>query len=116
MSTSGDAPSQAALLEKIQDDIVYAIECLVYDHTGEAKSEVSDLVDSLSRADALSPEYRDSLQSSLEEILNALRLNSYDKTARSNLITLRRKIANTRLVLAGDAIKYNYANALGAKA
>lgn len=102
-------------MEQIQEDVVYIIECLVQDYTGEAKGEIGGLIDTINAMEALDTGYREALLASLGKILRELRVLDPDGNARSELVTLRRKITNTRMQLLGATPKYNYADPLTAK-
>ncbi len=103
---------QEALLARVEDDIVYVLECVLCGLTGEAKSELSDLVASISASPSMAPEYRRILTDVLRHIRDELVLDCTNATARDGLITLRRRVANTRRGLRGEQSKYNYADVM----
>lgn len=105
---------QLSLLENIEDDVVYCIEALLQDFTGEAKTELSTLLSQLHGMIGLVSGYRDGLIIALRGVLAKLRANSASRSARDQLITLRQRVANTRLQLAGRPGKYHYAGMLTA--
>lgn len=107
--------TQHEFMEQIQDEIVYIIECLLQDYTGEAKSEVNSLINSIKAMEGLDSGYCKYLTAALEKILSDLRHDNQSYSARSDLIKLRQKVTNTRLQLLGRPLKYNYADVLVAK-
>lgn len=106
---------QPGLLDQIQDEIVYILEFIVYDYTGEAKSEISEVIENINDMSALDAGYRQEMVSELGDALNELKLNSASRSARAKLIMLRRKVLNTRLQILGKSLKYSNAHTLAEK-
>jgi hypothetical protein len=96
-------------LEEIHDETVSAIEDLLLDYTGEAKSTISGLQVRLAANDAVSLAVTTEIVSILEDILGKLRVDNYDVTARRQIVTLRRRIRNTIRSAQGLGAAYNYA-------
>ncbi len=91
------------------EDLVYVLECLVEDFTGEAKSEISLLIDKIAVDADCSAEVRRIINDKLQSVLNRLRIDNYDPDARSQLVKLRRQIRNTLSALEGSSSLYNHA-------
>jgi hypothetical protein len=107
-----DNNTQIKLIEKIQEDVVYILECLVKDYTGEAKSELTDIVKWINSTSALRQEYRTYIMEALDKLLTAMRNDSNDRDARTNLIKIRHQLHNTLLSLKGEKPFYNYADVI----
>lgn len=103
---------QAPLLEKLQDEISYIVECLLQDYTGEVKREISALIRLVDSIEGLDRVYRAGLSSALDLALQELGADNQSTAARGKIITLRRRVRNTCLVLLGKETYYNYAEPL----
>lgn len=101
-------------MARIEQDIIYAIECLVYNYTGEAKDEISALIRQISATEALDSGYSETLQTMLGKVFDELLSDNQSRSARSGLITLRRRVVNTELNLLGKEKIYNGADPLPA--
>lgn len=91
------------------EELVYILECLVKDLTGEAKSEISLLIGKIAVDVDCPAEVRKIISDGLESVLDCFRVDNYDRDARSQLITIRRQIRNTLSALEGGSSLYNYA-------
>jgi hypothetical protein len=111
MSTEITSDTQITCLEKVHEDILYSIECLVEDYTREARSELGDVLKSVAfgKLDEL---YRVHIETAIKQITTRLVQNSYDRDAKSWLVKLRRQIRNTIAKLHGMDRLYNYADAI----
>lgn len=98
-----------AILQGLQDELSYVIECLLEDYTGEAKSELGSLIHQVNAAQ-LDDQTRATLALLLGDALQELRRNNSNSHARSALVTVRRQLYNTRLQLAARPLKYNFAD------
>lgn len=105
---------QLDMLDAVQDELVCALESLAYDYTRQAKNVVFDLIKSFSAMTTLDASYRASLIQSLGEVMNEMTCDRSSQEARIMLITLRRRVTNTRLHLKGKEPKYKYADILAA--
>ncbi len=98
--------SQADLLDEVERDITYAIECLLQDYTGEAKGELWTLIGSLGESQPLDEGYRTALLTRLEDIRHKLAVDNGSEAARLELVRLRRRVMNTRRLLLGQQPLY----------
>ena len=87
---------QPDTLEGLEEALCYILECLVQELTGEAKSELRNLVSAVETDEGLDPSERTKLLEPIRECLGRLRVDSYDATARSKLVALRRRIHELR--------------------
>lgn len=94
-------------LEAVEDGLCYVIESLLQDFTGEAKGELSTLLQQVQSNDDPACADRGELLTPLREALAVLRGNSYDITARNRLIELRRRIHETRRTILGRRSAYS---------
>lgn len=102
--------AQLSFMEGIQHGIVDIIESLFEDLPGEAKSDALDLRLSITANARLDPGYRDALIQAVEGIRSGLLADGYDsKSFRRGLVALRRRVANTKAILLGGKLRYNYA-------
>ena len=111
MNTHG---SQASLLETIEDNVVYVMENLLHDYTGEAKFCLTTTHQGVMNMEGLDANFKDVACSILKEIHDLLSENGSSREARDKLINLRHRITNTRMMLLGRAQIYNYAPPFGA--
>lgn len=99
---------QISCLEKIHEDILYALECLVEDYTRETRYELSNILkdNAFTKLDRL---YQAHIEIAISQIKDSLVHNSSDRDARSSLVKLRREVRNTICELSGQKQLYNYA-------
>lgn len=108
-----ESTDAAALVAKIQDDIVYVIEELLFDSTGEARSELGEIVGRLAGQEAvLGPRFTGRLRELLEPALEAMRARDR-RTVSVALQGLRRGLRNCQLRMAGLPRAYPYGTELG---
>lgn len=101
-------------LEKIQDDLVYVLEEMLFDYQGEAKSELRDLIARVDQEpQLLGVEFSSRLHDLLSSALKALQSRDTRK-ANIMLLEIRRGLRNTLLVLNGLPPLYRTKAALGA--
>lgn len=112
---NGSFSEQSALLTRVLDDVIYIMESLFQNLTGEAKSSLSDLMSAIEGMVELDPAYREALSRDLNSVLDRLRYDDEDSAARDGLIHLRRSLSNTLLAEAGKPSKYAFADAWTAK-
>jgi hypothetical protein len=111
MCTDNSSCQQVACLEKVHEEILYVLECLVEDYTGEARRELGDIMtkDFYKELHAL---YQVHIEAAINRIVKRLIHDSYDKEARSWLVQLRRQIRNTMTMLQSQGKLYSYADAI----
>jgi hypothetical protein len=51
MCTDNSSCQQVACLEKVHEEILYVLECLVEDYTGEARRELGDIMSLFQKSD-----------------------------------------------------------------
>lgn len=101
-------PQLVTTLAKIQDDLVYVLEELLRDCTGEARSELTDVLRRLDAQTAvLGADLADQLRHWLQEELPRLRGGGRGDGHRT-LIALRRGLRNAQLRLEGQPEIYPY--------
>lgn len=111
-----ESTDAAVLVAKIQDDIVYVMEDLLFDYTGEAKSELGEILGRLAGQEAvLGPRFTGRLRELLEPALAALRARDM-RTVHLALLGLRRGLRNCQLRLAGLPKAYPLGAELGVPA
>jgi hypothetical protein len=90
------------LLDAIEDGLSYVLECFVQERTGEAKGELHQVVTMVETTEALETAGRRSdIPDPLKGALGRLRSDSCDSTARTALVTLHRRLHETRRALQG---------------
>lgn len=60
----------------ILDDMAYIVECLAVNHTGEAKSELSSLIDRLNKTSCFTPEQKIDFIEKIETAIDAIRMGN----------------------------------------
>lgn len=101
------------VVEKIQDDLMYVIEELLFDRTGEAKSELADILHRLPAQRAvLGDAFSDQMQALFSAALERLRRGTRHE-AHDALVDLRRGLRNCVQALDGQARTYPYGTQLG---
>lgn len=102
-----------ALVAKLQDDIVYVLEELLFDCTGEARTELGEILARLDgQAALLGPRFTGRLRERLEPALAALRAGAM-RDACLALQGLRRGLRNCQLQMRGLPQAYPYGTELG---
>lgn len=97
--------SQSALdrLDAIEEGLSYVLECLVQEFTGEAKGELHKLIATVETTETIETTSRSDILGLLRGALGRLRSDSYDSAARAGLVTLRRRLRETRRALQSRA-------------
>lgn len=95
------------LLDAVEEGLCYVLECLVQDLTGEAKRELHQLVAEVEAVNGLDAVGGAELLDPLRESLAQLRGDNYDATARARLVTLRRRLHETRRALQAKPSTYS---------
>lgn len=106
-------PLLIATIAKIQDDLVYVIEELLRDYTGEARGELVEMLHRLdAQAAVLGADFAGRLRDQLAPELSRLR-GVERGAAHGALIDLRRGLRNVQLRLQGQQDTYPYGTELG---
>lgn len=101
------------IIEKIQDDLVYVIEELLFDRIGEASSELNEVLQRLEAQQAwLGEGFVLRLQRQLAVALDRMSVSDRFGAA-SALVDIRRGLRNCQLELVGKPLTYPYGMELG---
>jgi hypothetical protein len=109
VALSADLGAKADALLLIQDELVYIIECIMEDFTGEAKGSFRNLETVIAAAVVLPALVRSEIHEQAAQLLQRLRTSAYDPQVRTDIVTLRRRIFNTIAALRGRDKTYHYA-------
>ena len=93
-------------LDRIHDDVTYAIESLLERLSGEAKHELTRVAGITSESEYLNQATKDQILSPVWNARDALVLDSGDEMAQQLLINLRRRLRNTLDELSGRRHSY----------
>jgi hypothetical protein len=106
---SADTSAKVDALLRIHDELVYIVECLVEDLTGEAKGSFRNLEAAIDAAVVLPTVARSEIREQATQLQHRLRAAAYDAQVRSDIVTLRRRVFNSIAALMGRDKTYNYA-------
>jgi len=93
-------------LDRIHDDVTYAIESLLERLSGEAKHELTRVAGITSESEYLNQATKDQILSPVWNARDALVLDSGDEMAQQILINLRRRLRNTLDEMSGRRHSY----------
>lgn len=114
MSVESSNEFQAVLLESVEEDIIYAIECWAQGYSGECKSEIRDLVVKCDADRQLDSRYVDAIRNEIEKTEGNFVYSELSGACRGIyvLVGLRRAVKNTIGELRGAPKLYSSCNSL----
>lgn len=93
-------------LDGIHEDLVYIVECLAQNYTGEAKTELGELVAKIQESKQIADRHKKEIGDSLLLALDELRSRTDKEIVVVRIIKVRRLLRNTIRTLYGEPIQY----------